>query len=314
MTGGKSKGKKKSKDDDFTWEWEKERLRAITLLYNLVQLNISQLFDPPTIEEEVVNLVANTCFKILENPTLAHQRTKDTRAGITQVLGTLSRKFNYTLSCGLKFIQHLKHFEHLVAVLGEATETLVRDYNCTSLVTSLAREISRVDPRELARDTGGTKSYSLFLVDLAERMPDMMKPNIAQLTAHLDGDSYTMRKSVLGVLTEIVARLLSGEELEEAGREDRDSFLDCLEDHMHDVNSFVRCSSRCSPSAIFVLFSLAHLDLICARSHVLHCWSRLCKDKCIPLARQHRVIELCAGRLQDKSSTVGIRCYETAHH
>ena len=97
MTGGKSKGKKKSKDDDFTWEWEKERLRAITLLYNLVQLNISQLFDPPTIEEEVVNLVANTCFKILENPTLAHQRTKDTRAGITQVLGTLSRKFNYTL-------------------------------------------------------------------------------------------------------------------------------------------------------------------------------------------------------------------------
>ena len=241
VTGGKSKGKKKSKDDDFTWEWEKERLRAITLLYNLVQLNISQLFDPPTIEEEVVNLVASTCFKILENPTLAHQRTKDTRAGITQVLGTLNRKFNYTLSCGLKFIQHLKHFEHLVVVLGEATETLVRDYNCSSLVTSLAREISRVDPRELARDTGGTKSYSLFLVDLAERMPDMMKPNIAQLTAHLDGDSYTMRKSVLGVLTEIVARLLSGEELEEAGREDRDAFLDCLEDHMHDVNSFVRC-------------------------------------------------------------------------
>ena len=40
----------------------------------------------------------------------------------------------------LKFIQHLKHFEHLVAVLGEATETLVRDYNCSSLVTSLARE------------------------------------------------------------------------------------------------------------------------------------------------------------------------------
>ena len=240
MTGGKSKGKKKSKDDDFTWEWEKERLRAITLLYNLVQLNISQLFDPPTIEEEVVNLVASTCFKILENPTLAHQRTKDTRVGITQVLGTLNRKFNYTLSCGLKFIQHLKHFEHLVAVLGEATETLVRDYNCSSLVTSLAREISRVDPRELARDTGGTKSYSLFLVDLAERMPDMMKPNIAQLTAHLDGDSYTMRKSVLGVLTEIVAKLLSGEDLEEAGREDRDAFLDCLEDHMHDVNSFVR--------------------------------------------------------------------------
>jgi len=279
ITGGKQKGKKKSKDDDFTWDWERERLRAVTLLYNLVQLKISQLFDPPTIEEEVINLIASTCFKILENPSLAHQKTKDTRNGIIQVLGTMNKKFGYTLSCGLKFIQHLKHFDHLVQVLGQATEMLVREYGCTSLVTSLIREISRIDPRELARDTGGTRSYSLFLVDVAERMPEQVKPNIAQLTSHLDGDSYTMRKCVLGILAEIVAKQLSGEELDESGRDDRDSFLDCLEDHMHDINSFVR-------------------------SHVLHCWSRLCKDKCIPLARQHRVLELCAGRLQDKSSTV----------
>ena len=81
------------------------------------------------------------------------------------------------------------------------------------------------------------------------------------------------------MLAEIVAKQLSGEELDDGGKDDRDSFLDCLEDHMHDVNSFVR-------------------------SHVLHCWSRLCKDKCIPLARQHRVLELSAGRLQDKSSNV----------
>jgi condensin complex subunit 1 len=65
---------------------------------------------------QVINLVASTCFKILENPSLGHQRTKDTRAGIIQVLGTINKKFNYTLSCGLKFIQHLKHFEHLVQV------------------------------------------------------------------------------------------------------------------------------------------------------------------------------------------------------
>ena len=67
----------------------------------------------------------------------------------------------------------------------------MREYGCTSLVTSLVREISRIDHRELARsdyfhhfvpasianrpfhhftrDTSGTRSYSLFLVDLAER-------------------------------------------------------------------------------------------------------------------------------------------------
>jgi hypothetical protein len=94
----------------------------------------------------------------------------------------------------------------LLQVLGQATETLVREYGCTSLVTSLVssktnricvrknricfwiksylcldksylqvREISRVDPRELARDTAGTRSYSLFLLDLAERLPDQVR-------------------------------------------------------------------------------------------------------------------------------------------
>ena len=58
-------------------------------------------------------------------------------------------RYNYTLSCSLKFVQHLKHFEHLVSVLGQATEVLVRDFSCNAMVMELVREISRIDPREL---------------------------------------------------------------------------------------------------------------------------------------------------------------------
>jgi len=279
VTGAKQKGKKKARDDDFTWDWDQERLRAVTLLYNLVQLNLNTLFDPPMMEEEVINLIASAMFKILENPVMAFQNKRDVRLSIIQVLGTVNKKYNYTLSCSLKFVQHLKHFEHLVSVLGQATEVLVKDFNCTSMVMELVREISRIDTKELARDTSGTRSYSLFLVDLAERVPEYMKPSISLLTTHLDGESYSMRKCVLGVMGEIVAKVLSGEDLDENGRDDRDSFLDCLEDHMHDIHAHVR-------------------------SHVLQIWGKLCKDKCIPLARQHHVLELAAGRLQDKSSNV----------
>ena len=78
---------------------------------------------------------------------------------------------------------------------------------------------------------------------------------------------------------EIVAKVLSREDLDESGRDDRDGFLDCLEDHMHDIHAHVR-------------------------SHVLQIWGKLCKEKCIPLSRQHSVLELAVGRLQDKSSNV----------
>ena len=40
------------------------------------------------------------------------------------------------------------------------------------------------------------------------------------------------------------------------------------------------------------------------RSHVFQNWGKVCKNKCIPRARQHHVLELAAGRLQDKSSNV----------
>ena len=88
-----------------------------------------------------------------------------------------------------------------------------------------------------------------------------------------------MRKCVLAVMGEIVAKVLSREDLDENGKDDRDGFLDCLEDHIHDVHAHVR-------------------------SHVLQIWAKLCKDKCIPLSRQHSLLELCVGRLQDKSSNV----------
>ena len=109
-----------------------------------------------------------------------------------QVLGTISKKYNYTLSCSLKFVQHLKHFEHLVSVFSQAVEVMVVDFSCNSMVMEIVREISRIDSKELARDTGGTMSYSLFL-ELAERLPESVKPCVSLLMAHLEGESYSMR-------------------------------------------------------------------------------------------------------------------------
>jgi condensin complex subunit 1 len=43
---------------------------------------------------------------------------------------------------------------------------------------------------------------------------------------------------------EIVLRMLSVENIEESSRDMRDQFLDHLEDHLHDVNAFVRVKVR----------------------------------------------------------------------
>lgn len=143
----------------------------------------------------------------------------------------------------------------------------------------VVREITRFDSKELSRDTSGTKAFSQFLIEIAERVPDQIQPCISLLQLHLDGDSYMLRKSILAIFTEIVLRIFSKEDLDEASKETRDQYLDCLEDHIHDVHAHVRSS-------------------------VLQSWSRLCSSKAIPLSRQHRLLKIVVGRLKDRSSNV----------
>ena len=106
-----------------------------------------------------------------------------------------------------------------------------------------------------------------------------MKPSVSLLLLHLDGESYMLRKSVLFVLAEIVAQVYSSENLDDAGKEARDQYLDLLQDHLHDVHAHVR-------------------------SGVLQAWNKLCIAKTIPLTRQYQLLKLVVGRLQDRSSNV----------
>ena len=155
------------------------------------------------------------------------------------------------------------------------------------------------------------RAYSAFLIELAERVPDLVRHCLSLLMVHLDGESYPLRKCVLSIFCEIILKTLmpapapeqpdasqpgmAGGETgmrqqsiavntattgdEDLVKETRDQLLDCLEDHVHDAHAFVRSS-------------------------VLQAWGRLCMAKAIPLSRQERLLRLVIGRLQDKSSNV----------
>jgi condensin complex subunit 1 len=146
VTGGKAKGgKKKTRDDDTIGNWEFDRPRIVSMIYNLFQLNLNLLFEPPVMEDEVLDLVGFTLFKICENPTMGQVKCKDIRLSLIQVLGTMNKKFNYTHSCCLKMTQELKQHEHLVTVFSQATEMFTKEFGCTGMVMEMVREISRVD-------------------------------------------------------------------------------------------------------------------------------------------------------------------------
>ena len=67
-----------------------------------------------------------------------------------------------------------------------------------------------------------------------------LSPSLLSPSLSLHHKSYTMRNGVLGVMGEIVSRVFSSPEIDEQARVTRNQLLDKLEEHLHDVNAFVR--------------------------------------------------------------------------
>ena len=123
-----------------------------------------------------------------------------------------------------------------------------------------------------------------------------------------------MRNGVLGVIGEIVAQVLTSSDQEESSRLTRDKLLDHLEQHLHDVNAFVR--SRCLQIWLQLANAKVHthtLSLSLTHTHTQTLFnlsfhsSSLCVRVCpqaIPLSRLKSILPLVFGRTEDKSSNV----------
>ncbi|ELK10386.1 condensin complex subunit 1 [Pteropus alecto] len=273
------KGKKARAKAAHGFDWEEERQPILQLLTQMLQLDIRHLWNHSVIEEEFVSLVTGCCYRLLENPTISHQKNRATREAITHLLGVALTRYNHLLSATVKIIQMLQHFEHLAPVLVAAVSLWATDYGMKSIVGEIVREIGQKCPQELSRDSSGAKGFAAFLTELAERVPAILMSSMCILVDHLDGENYMMRNAVLAAMAEMVLQVLNGDQLEEAARDTRDQFLDTMQAHGHDVNSFVR-------------------------SRVLQLFTRIVQQKALPLTRFQAVVTLAVGRLADKSVLV----------
>ncbi|XP_034409626.1 condensin complex subunit 1 isoform X2 [Cyclopterus lumpus] len=272
-------GKKGKAGGDGLLQWDSERENVLQALLQLLQLDIRSLWSLSLVEEEFISCVTCCCYKLLENPTISHVKSKPTRDCIIHLLGVLIKKYNHLLGASVKVIQLLQHFEQLSSVFAQAVSVWSTEYGVRAIIGEVIREIGQRSSEELAREASGVKAFSSFIAELGSLVPELMLPNISVLIAHLEGESHTMRVAVCEVLGEILVRVLCGDGLDDSGKADRDRFFDTLQEHLHDTHSHVR-------------------------ARVLQVYARIVNSKALPLCKYSEVMELAVGRLMDKSINV----------
>ncbi|XP_065301662.1 condensin complex subunit 1-like isoform X2 [Dermacentor albipictus] len=270
-----SKSHKKVKNMKFL-EWESQKLKAVQCLKNIHELPLQCLWSPQPVDE-YVNLVADCFFKLIEDA--GNIKLSVIEDAFTTVIALNIKRHSCAIGCIMKIMEVLQAHEHVASFLAKALEVFTKKFGLKSIVGDCIRELCYLDSLENAQDDGGIRNLATFLMELTDRMPDLVQKSAGLLADLLNVKSYTMRNGVLTVFFKIVLNVLSKEGLDKKEKELRDTLLDHLEEHILDENAYVR-------------------------SKVLQLWQDMCHKKCIPLDRQQAVLTDITNRLHDKSKIV----------
>ncbi|KAG6452841.1 hypothetical protein O3G_MSEX007806 [Manduca sexta] len=282
LTLGK-KGKKTTDDEDISGWSESEKQAALVALHMIALQPLHKLWDPPLAEDNFVSMIADPCYKALEEQIIKNKTVRET---VFQVLGVLIKKYNHGTACVIKLVQILQMTEHAVSPICAGVVQLTKDFGLGTFGPQMVREIAEAlastdeENAVAGAEQGAARNCGAFLLELTKELPKEMTGAIATLQSYLESDeSYTLRISVLGMMCEVLSVELSGEGLSDEQRAKRDDFLDDLYEHIHDLSAYVR-------------------------QKVLQFWCRLQRDNCVPVTRQRVVLERAIGRLKDKAALV----------
>nr|XP_022906787.1 uncharacterized protein LOC111418478 [Onthophagus taurus] len=181
LLGIKKRGKKKSSvsDEDECFNPK----NALVTINMLLQCDLHVFWDPPVVEEQIINLVAEVCYPTLESGSISSN--KEVRYEIFNIFGILIKTYSYDESLIVRLVQLLKVNSHLIKPIAEGINQLVENFSAKALIPEFVQEIMEILFDEKYEDAEATKHCTGTLVELSKLLPQLMAPEVAYLKSYL---------------------------------------------------------------------------------------------------------------------------------
>ncbi|SGY44625.1 BQ5605_C001g00183 [Microbotryum silenes-dioicae] len=233
-----TKAAAKKRRDDFSWI--ESIPEALGVMSKALRLRTERIWQT-TAERDT--LVSNCFLKpvnlIAENET--YVKVGEIKTGLFKVLCVAAKSHGQALSVQMTIMQNLQYHEHLSETMAELVHLLMKEFDYSQLGEDVLREIA--NRHFNGADSKGPRSFSKFLIRLAEISPRLILKQIALLQSHLDSESYPMRNAILEVIGLLVKELSITEGLDmepEVQKRQLEAFYDLLFERLLDLNSYVR--------------------------------------------------------------------------
>ncbi|TKA51681.1 hypothetical protein B0A53_05386 [Rhodotorula sp. CCFEE 5036] len=192
----------------------------------------------------ISNCFLRPCNQLAESE--AYLKVPEIKQGIFRVLCLAAKGHGQAFNVQMTIMQNLQYTEHLAEPMAELVTVFAKEFDNDLLGEKVLGEIA--DRQFNAQDSKGPRSFSRFLIRLAETSPRLVLKQIVLLQKHLDSESYPMRNAILEVLGLLIREL----SLTEPGALDMDdtkhvrlleSFFQLVLERLLDLNSYVRAKA-----------------------------------------------------------------------
>lgn len=317
--GGKSSGKASKKSINNGIDWPQKRFLCLELFQKFLQLDSHHLWDMGVIQENFLIGFWKYAIQVLEDPNNSNA-SKACVSILSQCI-TAYVSSNHSKTCNISgitstIITSIVQNERSPATVGNFCRDvaeLCKEANIVFL-TELLKEFGAMNMAEKSKVKTAIPNIKVFLVKLAETIPELMTQYLSFIIDLVDCETYGIRNALLEMMAELIGfihqrglRLADAPSIinapqsparsedgivegNEGGVEDearhterlyklRDNMFDALTLRIHDSSAFVRCC-------------------------VLKVWTDLVQNDLVADARFSVVADLVAGRLLDKAVLV----------
>ncbi|EIW67908.1 hypothetical protein TREMEDRAFT_32861 [Tremella mesenterica DSM 1558] len=233
-SGAKSKTKSKSSS---SFVWEDQLPLVLTTMHKALRIPTSRIWRTSSEREAFVSCFVKPAYQLAEVET--HLKNNDIRLGIYKVICLAVKFHSHAFGAQTSIMQNLTYFEHLSEPMAELLAILEKEFDFGQLGEEVLRDVA--GKTFAHNDVKGPRSFSRFLIRLAELSPRLVQKQMPLLLAHLDGEAHPMRMAVVEIIGICIKDLSSSDEGDEEQKKKQiKKYFELLMERYLDLNSWVR--------------------------------------------------------------------------
>lgn len=113
-------------------------------------------------------------------------KSQPTKLLVYKIICLAVKHHSHAVTAQTSVLQSLQYFDHLSEPMAELLAVLSKEFDHSQLAEEVLREIGAKEFN--AQDTKGPRSFSKFLIRLAELAPRLVTKQISLLLPHIDSE------------------------------------------------------------------------------------------------------------------------------